>query len=67
MTPFWRSCRRFDYAENTHDLVPAPLPFTGSARHNPELGIRPDKRVIRPEPNQRQPQFGKTTTVSGMI
>jgi hypothetical protein len=24
-------------------------------------------RVIRPEPNQRQPQFGKTTTVSGMI
>jgi hypothetical protein len=26
-----------------------------------------DWRVIRPEPNQRQPQFGKTTTGSGMI
>jgi hypothetical protein len=37
------SCRRSDYAEHTQDSVPAPLPFTRSTRHNPELGIRPVK------------------------
>ena len=40
-TRFWLSCRRSDYAEHTQDSMPAPLSFTRSTRHNPELGIRP--------------------------
>jgi hypothetical protein len=43
MTPFWRSCRHSDYAEHTQVSVAAPLPLTGSTRHNPALGIRPVK------------------------
>ncbi|MBZ5728992.1 MAG: hypothetical protein LAP87_28945, partial [Acidobacteriia bacterium] len=43
-TPFWLSCRRSDYAEHTQDSMPAPLSFTSGTRHNPALGIRPDKR-----------------------
>jgi hypothetical protein len=46
MTPFWRSCRRSDYAEYNQHSVAAAMPLTGTTRHNPALGIRPDKRAL---------------------
>jgi hypothetical protein len=39
----------------------------GGQTHNGAANTLFVLRVIRPEPNQWQPQFGKTTTVSGMI
>jgi hypothetical protein len=41
--------------------MPAPLPFTRGTRHNPELGIRPHKRVIRPRRLSHREDLGKRT------
>jgi len=41
--------------------VATPLPFTGGTRHNPALGIRPDKRRDSPSDGSR---YGRPAKIS---